>query len=560
MVYHGRSGACSTCKQRRVKCDQTKPHCRFCLRLGLICGGYEVQPSKFKFRDQTVKFLDQTQSATRRKGTTDPQHDMTLMSTPAPHPTIDLDTAIPFFLMHFAEVGRDLGSTGGFFEMLIPVYRSQPQHSALSLTLSVVSLDMLGLWRHDPGRFQSSRKSYVQAIERLRVSLNDPGERGMPATMLAVLLLQFHERLAAVHGRRPVRFTHHDGAISLLPFADSGELNKMIHTYMQRHIVHNEVTLSIHQKKLPQPLVCSGIGETSSVIAPKNPNSELDIICASVAELQANVLHFLSQDPTGHALSRGLKSYRAEAQLIEDQLLAWEQGVPQDWRPLTLNAALDFDVSIPSYKSLCDIYPSCQIATIWNLWRIQRLLLNKIRLVHLCAPLEHTGIESEGDHTTAHLLSSNPPLDTLQGDVESICRSIPFYLGNRTGVSSIADFSDSTILFPSLPPSNFSHSLSFDSLCKSQDTSRDKHQRHLIAQGPWHAMDPLSQLLLLLSEDDGQSLASMVERETKAWIQQQFLRVMIVLGTHVEEFTRGGMCQSKQDLIYRLAERIAQSS
>jgi hypothetical protein len=560
MVYRGRSGACSTCKQRHVKCDQAKPHCRFCLRLGLVCGGYQVHSPKFKFRDQTVKFLGQTQSAPRRKRTTDPQHDVIPTSTPAPRPMIDLDTAVPFFLMHFADMGRDLGSTGGFFEMLIPVYRSQPQHSALSLTLSVVSLDMLGLWRHDTGRFQSSRKVYAQAIERLRVSLDDPAERGMPATMLAVLLLQFHERLAAVHGRRPVSFTHHDGAISLLPFAESGELNKMIHTYMQRHIVHNEVTMSIHQKKLPQPLVCSRLGETSSVTAPENPNSELDIICASVAELQANVLHFFTQGPTGHALSRGLKSYWAEAQLIEDQLLAWERGVPQDWRPLTLNAAHNFDASIPSYKSVCDIYPSCQIASIWNLWRLQRLLLNKIRLVYLCAPPEHTEIDSESDHITAYLSISTRPLNTLQGDVESICRSIPFYLGNRTGVSSLADFSDSTIVFPSLPPSNLPHNLSLDSTCMSQDVSRDKHQRHLIAQGPWHAMDPLSQLLLLLSEDHGQSLASMIERETKAWIQQQFVRVMILLGIRIEEFSLSAMCRSKQEFIHSTAKRIAQSS
>ena len=473
---------------------------------------------------------------------------------------IDLDTAVPFFLMHFADMGRDLGSTGGFFEMLIPVYRSQPQHSALSLTLSVVSLDMLGLWRHDTGRLQSSRKVYAQAIERLRVSLDDPVERGMPATMLAVLLLQFHERLVAVHRRRPVSFIHHDGAISLLPFADSGELNKMIHTYMQRHIVHNEVTMSIHQKKLPQPLVCSRLGETSSVTAPENPNSELDIICASVAELQANVLHFFTQRPTGHALSRGLKSYWAETQLIEDQLLAWERGVPQDWRPLTLNAAHDFDVSIPSYKSVCDIYPSCQIASIWNLWRLQRLLLNKIRLVYLCTPPEHTEIDSESDHMTAYLSISTRPLNTLQGNVESICRSIPFYLGNRTGVSSLADFSDSTIVFPSLPPSNLPHNLSLDSTCMSQDVSRDKHQRHLIAQGHWHAKGPLSQLLSLLSEDHGQSSASMIERETKAWIQQQFVRVMILLGIHIEEFSLSAMCRSKQEFIHSTAKRIAQSS
>lgn len=35
------AGGCHTCKRRRKKCDQEKPHCRACLRLGLDCEGYE---------------------------------------------------------------------------------------------------------------------------------------------------------------------------------------------------------------------------------------------------------------------------------------------------------------------------------------------------------------------------------------------------------------------------------------------------------------------------------------------------------------------------------------
>jgi hypothetical protein len=35
-----RSG-CSTCKQRKVKCDETKPECLRCTKAGKLCGGYE---------------------------------------------------------------------------------------------------------------------------------------------------------------------------------------------------------------------------------------------------------------------------------------------------------------------------------------------------------------------------------------------------------------------------------------------------------------------------------------------------------------------------------------
>ncbi|EEU33483.1 uncharacterized protein NECHADRAFT_98445 [Fusarium vanettenii 77-13-4] len=44
-----RSG-CVTCRARRLKCDEAKPHCSNCTRLRLQCGGYVT---RFRFRDQT---------------------------------------------------------------------------------------------------------------------------------------------------------------------------------------------------------------------------------------------------------------------------------------------------------------------------------------------------------------------------------------------------------------------------------------------------------------------------------------------------------------------------
>ncbi|KAF1948060.1 hypothetical protein EJ02DRAFT_364702 [Clathrospora elynae] len=35
----GRSKGCSTCRRRRVKCDETRPTCQRCQRLGLVCDG-----------------------------------------------------------------------------------------------------------------------------------------------------------------------------------------------------------------------------------------------------------------------------------------------------------------------------------------------------------------------------------------------------------------------------------------------------------------------------------------------------------------------------------------
>ncbi|GKU08037.1 hypothetical protein FLAG1_09615 [Fusarium langsethiae] len=49
----GRSKACITCKRRRVKCDNGKPHCQRCEKAGLSCEGYITYE---EFVDETKRF------------------------------------------------------------------------------------------------------------------------------------------------------------------------------------------------------------------------------------------------------------------------------------------------------------------------------------------------------------------------------------------------------------------------------------------------------------------------------------------------------------------------
>ncbi|KAH8651020.1 hypothetical protein BX600DRAFT_441467 [Xylariales sp. PMI_506] len=52
MFYTGKSTACHTCRVRRLKCDETRPHCLKCQRAGRDCLGYRDE-SGFIIRDMT---------------------------------------------------------------------------------------------------------------------------------------------------------------------------------------------------------------------------------------------------------------------------------------------------------------------------------------------------------------------------------------------------------------------------------------------------------------------------------------------------------------------------
>ncbi|OQE40250.1 hypothetical protein PENCOP_c006G05998 [Penicillium coprophilum] len=562
MVNRGRSGGCVTCKQRRVKCDETKPECRTCQRLKLGCGGYNIlKYPKIKFKDQNHKFCNNAHQYAVEAATTlsrssecdvqDREVARALTSRRLSEP----DTAVPFFLNHYASLGRDMGSTRGFFEMLIPAYFSQREESALSLSVSALASGILSMWRGDGSSFRSPRKSYFRAIKRLRIATQDPIERGKPATVLAVLALQTYENASAVYDLRWASSMHHNGAASLLFSMDSDSIDGSVRAYLRKFMLHTEVSTAIRQKQPLKDIAYSWIGSKDTTAVPENPSSALDAIGASVAELQASYTQFMTKVGSTTSFERVLSEWMAKARRVSAELLAWAEKVPDHWRPLRLISGRDIDSSIPTYQSVCELYPSCQIASIWNLWRSQRLLLAKITLASLntFSDLSRFGFAYEkcfGDPTDPANCKQ-----IIQEMIDSVCYSIPFYLGNRTTRSSLTDFTDTTVLLPSQYSVGDGTRLVREYL--NTGRSRDDHRRHIIAQGPWRVMHPLSGLLTLFSEDCGEVIASFLRPGQREWIRDQFLRVATLLHLPSDPINDVKRSESPIELANAKAEYLA---
>lgn len=522
MVNRGRSGGCLTCKERRVKCDEAKPECQSCRRLRLHCGGYKANPVKIRFKDQSHKFSEGSKNV-------DQSTDGRLALRPLDEP----DTAIPFFLQHYAMMGRRLESARGFYELLVPVYSSQLQDSPLSLAISALASEVMSLWRHGRG-FRGPQKTYTQALKCLRGTIQDSNELAKPATVLAVLSLQSYENIAAIYGLRPASRAHHDGAVSLLPFTDSDRFNGVTNAFVRKFIFHSEMSSAIRQKRPLQSPVRSLMGKSHMLMESDNLSFALDAIGASVADLQASHLQ--------EAIKGNSRDWISEAKAIDEQLLAWARRVPEDWKPLRLTSGQDIDSSIPTYQSVCEVYPTCQIGTIWNLWRVQRLLLAKIIL----GPSNSVTIASNEDFIKYHHI--------LQEMVDSVCYSVPFFLGNQAGSLSISSFTDPSVLLPSHDHLTSSNEKMFQKKFIRPQTPQEENRRHIIAQGPWHIMSPLSRLLTFFLEDNGHLMATFLEPGQYEWIRDQFLRVTTLLGIPL------AVTGDQHTRIENLAKRIRKSS
>lgn len=256
MPNHGRSGACLTCKRRRVKCDEARPACSPCQRLRLCCGGYS---KRFHFRDETSKFLNTngTGGGKKRDNYVTAQCSVqksarkSLSAEPSRSLLTKADVAVPFFLVHCAGLGRSLGAARGFFETLIPAYSSQSQSSALSLAVSAVAEKVFAACRRDEkavpgGNTRPYSARYAKAASALRATIDHPKERHRPATALAMLTMHLYESITAIKESRQANPIHHDGLLSLLPLITvSDRLDDLIDPYVQNYVVHLEVSSAL---------------------------------------------------------------------------------------------------------------------------------------------------------------------------------------------------------------------------------------------------------------------------------------------------------------------------
>ncbi|CAI6337044.1 unnamed protein product [Periconia digitata] len=252
-----------------------------------------------------------------------------------------------------------------------------------------------------------------------------------------------------------------------------------------------------------------------------NPNVMLDNIGISIANLQAAC----SRSPGWGSPRQAGEGLKAQAKRLDDQLLTWARCMPIHWRPNTLISGRDFDPTIPSYLGLCDNYPSCQIALVWHLWRLQRLTLLKLMLVssNTSSPYDCSS-QTLGSCTLNDSEYTSSHREVAQDLVDSVCRSTPFHLGNRSLPSSMTDFDNLDIVI--LPGYSSPDALQSDSdynQYRYLTTQSDEHRHHVIAQGAWHMMNSLSRLLELLSEEP--TIANLLRPGQHQWIRSQFLRV-----------------------------------
>ncbi|OAQ65870.2 AIG2-like protein [Pochonia chlamydosporia 170] len=215
----GRTTACSTCRQRKKKCDRQQPECSRCIKAGLTCGGYG-KPGLIwlSATANTNKGNSNGESSSQSQPWAvrymRPEYTKMLIRTAREQQHLGM------FWTSFLPRGREFSlkaskvSTGGWTRALDKLYDAEAALRKASLALSV---SLLGERTKDTATRVSGLLLYDQAVRETSNALQSAKRAKTDGVLAAVRLMALHEAMFSPLENRQVKGwrRHNDGQLAL---------------------------------------------------------------------------------------------------------------------------------------------------------------------------------------------------------------------------------------------------------------------------------------------------------------------------------------------------------
>ncbi|EAW09344.1 Zn(II)2Cys6 transcription factor domain-containing protein [Aspergillus clavatus NRRL 1] len=439
MVYGGKpSTGCQNCRQRHIKCDETRPACKACLRTGRTCPGYK-HPFDVVLRERTA-FQRKKNNAAAGKSS-DRAGDNAAVPAPSPSssaPTgallpaapispVRLNPGIPrrvnpqleatvtsLFFGSYMYLPKDPQLKIGFMELVPLFYSTTNFGSHLHLASLAVAFRSVAAWTGHRPLLHYSEQFFVRALARTRVALQGV-EENPDAMLMTVLLLSTFEQLAALKERRTPTKAHLAGAIALLNTQGAQRKESPFYAVLS-HAVQTQVVRSAMGLGHPMIQVPERWPRLSST--DQTGPWKLTVAASEIVGLKV-AWEGLASSPKAHDHDE-IRKVLSLAIRVDSQLAAWPDSVPPRWTPVPASYIPQSVREAGIFQDRCDCYLDIWVASTWNLYRDSRIVVHNTILD--CLRLL---VGDEADETQAALA-------TIQSLATDICASIPFFLGNQT--------------------------------------------------------------------------------------------------------------------------------
>ncbi|OOF90892.1 hypothetical protein ASPCADRAFT_178546 [Aspergillus carbonarius ITEM 5010] len=434
MVYGGKpSTGCQTCRKRRIKCDETRPHCKACVRTGRSCPGYP-HPLDVVLRDQvafhrkkrdtpsTVSTQPSPAPITLNDAFSDSSSNAGTPSGPLLHsPQVPRglflsteDTVTSMFFNSFIYSPRDPLILQGFMDILPDVFFYTQPESPLHVGTLAVSFFSVAAWTGNRAFLQSAEQLFVKALAKTRKALQGDISQNVDDILMAILLLSTYEEFCAMkEGRQPTR-THLRGAVALVNSKSPAQRSSILSLTLEIAV---QVQLVKSSKGLAYPTMPSPSAWSVSPEAPQAATSQLWMATSELASLRQAWDQFNYE---GVHDIREIHEFLTRAYCLDATLEAWTYALPAHWKPVPATWIPQSVRRAGMYKNRCDCYPDMWVAGTWNFYRDSRIVVQNI--IRCCLALLPGGAPEQIQAT----------IDLTYKLALDMCATVPYILGSQT--------------------------------------------------------------------------------------------------------------------------------
>ncbi|CAL8584739.1 hypothetical protein XPA_010325 [Xanthoria parietina] len=434
MVNPGRpSGACELCRKRRIKCDEAKPTCSYCLKKQLPCW-FPKSQFEVAWRDQNQVASNAVRRRLTARNKASPVAESSgqeiirpdTFNVPRVLPQDHEDYALTFLFNSYLLPSTLSNRQAGFLGCVYPVWTKADDSSPLRPALKAVAQALLEAWSFlNPNAPQSlARAHYAQGVAAVRRHLQYADDID-DDLLLATLLLDMYDGIRSFCGARPHEGPHVRGSAAMIENRRKVPVNSKTSQGTLLGVRSRIVGDALKKGEHISPTVLTWT--TSMQSSPRSPELDLEAINVEVANLQVSALELKVE-------AAGIAAFASElltkAQELDERLVAWTATLPEEWIPYCISdpAALPRTVRDAGlYQDYCTVHKSIWTADTLNIHSCSRI---KVKLVTL-ACLEHVEPPAGNAQFNART--------TLQHLADTICASVPFYLGDRVEVRRIDD-------------------------------------------------------------------------------------------------------------------------
>jgi len=519
--------ACFNCRERNIKYDDVSPTCDKCDALGL--GSREnVGQKKGIVRSKNPAQISKRRLHSRfQKASFQSATVPTVLQIPTPLVENEDTVSTCFFFSQVVYPDHRSDTGRGIFENILPLMKVSSARTAcyhaVSATSALVYRKAYGDARKEGVLLESNTKT----LQCLNNEISHPGQCDPASTLLAILLLQFQESLEAMLEGREAHEIHFTGAALFIQHCGFSKFNSEVAKSLLLYLLHIDLVAAIRQRRrVRADLYTWFLSEPIS----RNPSTCLENIGISLASIQYSASRIERRCNTDNGLPSSNEEYYVkicqEVRDLHEELVVWPQCNHESWHPRRWKPSSLAEPPVIMYADKCEMYPSIQIATMWV---SVALTLDHLLSMLICLGVKNTwrSYYLKVFRIKAHLhMSQFADSHQVQHLIDSICYSIPFYLGNRTrnNIFSLAGGLSYPAYYNQHPDYLHAYINPQPDACMS--IKDDVRYRKTF--GLWHALAILCELVTFLSSSYDREYLILRDGQ-EDWIHGQLLRTVHLL-------------------------------